>query len=430
MAWINAVEDSLGEGRTWLTKLYGWLTRSGRRLDYGWLSGKNGVQLCLRKDAAATGNLHGSGGRGRTTDGRLLMQQKTDSRLTDDCEMQRRWCFVKYGDGDGRLTKMVLENPIFSPPNLSSSPIFSNSHTPLLGHDCANNPSRRPVTERSHTTDVPPCTLQNFLLYYSSNGFSNLLFPLNTGANIPSLGLGTWQATDGLLTNAIVVAVKLAKEDYLELKQEASELQEYSNAKLDRGTRYLGVLAEKTHKLGKTMSTGVLPFQLQFDKRIAFQVKIVKWNPENDLLAMVIENSKILFHRFNWQRLWTISLDSDSSDSENNVVLSTLFHRKFAFCCFVIASCFPTVSLPNDEDDASDETDEYYVSGTEDTTVPEDSLASTEDSSTSYNTRTSNPRSIEGPGEFSTPMSLPGNVGSTSGPRRPPIRGQHVVSEG
>lgn len=43
--------------------------------------------------------------------------------------------------------------------------------------------------------------------------------------------------------------VKLAKDDYLQLRQEASELQEYSNAKLDRVTRYLGVLAEKTHKL-------------------------------------------------------------------------------------------------------------------------------------------------------------------------------------
>ncbi|XVF17349.1 hypothetical protein REPUB_Repub10bG0113300 [Reevesia pubescens] len=43
--------------------------------------------------------------------------------------------------------------------------------------------------------------------------------------------------------------VKIAKEDYLELKQEASDLQEYSNAKLDRVTRYLGVLAEKTRKL-------------------------------------------------------------------------------------------------------------------------------------------------------------------------------------
>lgn len=43
--------------------------------------------------------------------------------------------------------------------------------------------------------------------------------------------------------------IKLAKEDYLELRQEASDLQEYSNAKLDRVTRYLGVLAEKTRKL-------------------------------------------------------------------------------------------------------------------------------------------------------------------------------------
>ncbi|KAL2957247.1 hypothetical protein AAZX31_18G134600 [Glycine max] len=43
--------------------------------------------------------------------------------------------------------------------------------------------------------------------------------------------------------------VKLAKEDYLQLRQEASELQEYSNAKLDRVTRYLGVLAEKTRNL-------------------------------------------------------------------------------------------------------------------------------------------------------------------------------------
>ncbi|XP_021825466.1 kinesin-like protein KIN-14A [Prunus avium] len=43
--------------------------------------------------------------------------------------------------------------------------------------------------------------------------------------------------------------VKLAREDYLELRQEASELHEYSNAKLERVTRYLGVLANKTQKL-------------------------------------------------------------------------------------------------------------------------------------------------------------------------------------
>ncbi|KAJ8557489.1 hypothetical protein K7X08_003114 [Anisodus acutangulus] len=43
--------------------------------------------------------------------------------------------------------------------------------------------------------------------------------------------------------------LKLVREDYSELRQEASDLQEYSNAKLDRVTRYLGVLADKTRKL-------------------------------------------------------------------------------------------------------------------------------------------------------------------------------------
>ncbi|XP_050212852.1 anaphase-promoting complex subunit 4 isoform X2 [Mercurialis annua] len=51
----------------------------------------------------------------------------------------------------------------------------------------------------------------------------------------------------------------------------------------------------------------LLPFQLQFDKPVASQIKIAEWNPEKDLLAMVTEDSKILLHRFNWQRLWTIS---------------------------------------------------------------------------------------------------------------------------
>ncbi|PIA28643.1 hypothetical protein AQUCO_06800069v1 [Aquilegia coerulea] len=49
-----------------------------------------------------------------------------------------------------------------------------------------------------------------------------------------------------------------------------------------------------------------IPFQLQFDKPVSAQIKIAEWNPEKDLLAMVTEDSKILLHRFNWQRLWTI----------------------------------------------------------------------------------------------------------------------------
>ncbi|PIN07121.1 Anaphase-promoting complex (APC), subunit 4 [Handroanthus impetiginosus] len=54
-------------------------------------------------------------------------------------------------------------------------------------------------------------------------------------------------------------------------------------------------------------SQRVVPFQLQFDKPIASQIKIAEWNPEKDLLAMVTEDSKLLLHRFNWQRLWTTS---------------------------------------------------------------------------------------------------------------------------
>lgn len=34
---------------------------------------------------------------------------------------------------------------------------------------------------------------------------------------------------------------------------------------------------------------------------------MAEWNPEKDLLAMVTDDSKVVLHRFNWQRLWTIS---------------------------------------------------------------------------------------------------------------------------
>lgn len=48
-----------------------------------------------------------------------------------------------------------------------------------------------------------------------------------------------------------VLVEQLAKEDYVGLRQEATDLQEYSTAKLERVTRYLGVLADKSRKLGK-----------------------------------------------------------------------------------------------------------------------------------------------------------------------------------
>ncbi|KAI3947662.1 hypothetical protein MKX01_034327 [Papaver californicum] len=70
--------------------------------------------------------------------------------------------------------------------------------------------------------------------------------------------------------------VKRAKEDYLELRQEASDLQEYSNAKLDRVTRYLGVLADKSRKLDQAA--------LETEARISPLI-IEKKSLYNDLLT-------------------------------------------------------------------------------------------------------------------------------------------------
>ncbi|KAI5063542.1 hypothetical protein GOP47_0022089 [Adiantum capillus-veneris] len=79
--------------------------------------------------------------------------------------------------------------------------------------------------------------------------------------------LGTTQQASYLAQRVVpsVLASKLAnlheqvlvsQEEMLELRQEASDLQEYSNAKIVRVTRYLGVLAEKAHKLDQVVLEG------------------------------------------------------------------------------------------------------------------------------------------------------------------------------
>uniref|UniRef100_A0A453PSR5 Anaphase-promoting complex subunit 4 n=2 Tax=Aegilops tauschii subsp. strangulata TaxID=200361 RepID=A0A453PSR5_AEGTS len=64
---------------------------------------------------------------------------------------------------------------------------------------------------------------------------------------------------------------------------------------------------EQMEEASSSAAASGTPFQLQFDKPIPFQIKLAEWNPEKDLLAMVTDDSKVLLHRFNWQRLWTIS---------------------------------------------------------------------------------------------------------------------------
>uniref|UniRef100_A0A0E0CSC4 Anaphase-promoting complex subunit 4 WD40 domain-containing protein n=1 Tax=Oryza meridionalis TaxID=40149 RepID=A0A0E0CSC4_9ORYZ len=66
-------------------------------------------------------------------------------------------------------------------------------------------------------------------------------------------------------------------------------------------------MAEEQMEEASTAGAAATPFQLQFDKPIPFQIKMAEWNPEKDLLAMVTDDSKVVLHRFNWQRLWTIS---------------------------------------------------------------------------------------------------------------------------
>lgn len=65
--------------------------------------------------------------------------------------------------------------------------------------------------------------------------------------------------------------VKHVREDYMELRQEAVDLQEYSNAKMDRLTRYLGVLADKTRKLDQAaLEIGARMSPLIYEKKKLF----------------------------------------------------------------------------------------------------------------------------------------------------------------
>ncbi|KAK8455053.1 hypothetical protein SEVIR_4G075700v4 [Setaria viridis] len=70
---------------------------------------------------------------------------------------------------------------------------------------------------------------------------------LRPSAGAPRAPAGAVPVADRL--DQLADSVQLAREDCLELRQEASDLLEYSNAKLGRVTRYLGFLADRTRKL-------------------------------------------------------------------------------------------------------------------------------------------------------------------------------------
>ncbi|XP_050941583.1 flocculation protein FLO11-like [Cucumis melo] len=168
----------------------------------------------------------------------------------------------------------------------------------------------------------------------------------------------------------------------------------------------------------------------------------------------------------------TVVLDSDSSNSEDNVVLSTLLHQTRSVRIYQTAStpkpqssggvspkvapprssehakysgatsfqASPQTAPPSVADDDDDSDDEDYALGTEEKTEAEATSTSTEDQTESHEKDPSDhrltkesgessiPRSTKGSGEFSFPVSPPGHVASSSGFWRPLTKGQQVVS--
>ncbi|MBA0803311.1 hypothetical protein Gohar_013541, partial [Gossypium harknessii] len=122
-------------------------------------------------------------------------------------------------------------------------------------------------TSPSSPEDLPRASVAPLMRRYSISAASSLASPFSSEFSKQALASKLLRLKD---------KVKLAKEDYLELRQEVNDLQEYSNAKLDRVTRYLGVLADKTRKLDQ--------FALESEARISPLVNEKK-RLFNDLLT-------------------------------------------------------------------------------------------------------------------------------------------------
>ncbi|MBA0618398.1 hypothetical protein Godav_027756, partial [Gossypium davidsonii] len=122
-------------------------------------------------------------------------------------------------------------------------------------------------TSPSSPEDLPRASVAPLMRRYSISAASSLASPFSSEFSKQALASKVLRLKD---------KVKLAKEDYLELRQEVNDLQEYSNAKLDRVTRYLGVLADKTCKLDQ--------FALESEARISPLVNEKK-RLFNDLLT-------------------------------------------------------------------------------------------------------------------------------------------------
>nr|AMS24254.1 kinesin 14-V protein [Marsilea vestita] len=91
--------------------------------------------------------------------------------------------------------------------------------------------------------------------------------------SLPILGANQKHASPAIANELLRLyqQISVSRAEMLELRQEASDLQEYSNAKILRVTRYLGVLADKSHKLDQTvLETEAQLSSLRKEKRKLF----------------------------------------------------------------------------------------------------------------------------------------------------------------
>jgi hypothetical protein len=93
---------------------------------------------------------------------------------------------------------------------------------------------------------------------------------------------------------------------------------------------------------GEISSTTIF-FEQLFDKQIPKKIKIVKWCPTMDLLAVVVAapDETIWIHRLSWQRLWTLNLPEKFSINaiswSPDGILSV--SHLFTFCLLDSSNC-------------------------------------------------------------------------------------------
>jgi hypothetical protein len=88
-------------------------------------------------------------------------------------------------------------------------------------------------------------------------------------------------------------------------------------------------------------SHNIVAFEQVFDKRLTSNIKMVKWCPTMDLLALVTSTPEeaIWIHRLSWQRLWCLTVPEKKAImticwSPDGSQQALFFFSFFEFCVY------------------------------------------------------------------------------------------------